>query len=204
VLISTEEESQTAGAFGQAAKTTILHKPFDFEKLMKALGAVTGRALKPIAERTGLSDSKSLFAGTSHSSVAPPPAGRPHVPADRTTLKVLLVDDSAPARMHARGVLKALGLTLFEEAVDGAQAVAVLARDKFDLIVTDYNMPYMDGAGLVGYLRQNPATVKVPIIMVTTEQDPAKLEAIRRLGVTVCDKTFHPAMVRQILDQLFG
>ena len=43
-------------------------------------------------------------------------------------------------------------------AADGAQAVAAVARETFDLIVTDYNMPYMDGRGLVGYLKQNPST----------------------------------------------
>jgi serine/threonine protein kinase/DNA-binding response OmpR family regulator len=203
VLISTEEESQTAGAFDQSGRATILHKPFDFDKLMKALSTVTGRTLKPVAERAGLSDSKSLFAGTSRAAMEPHVA-QPRVRPDLTTVKVLLVDDSAPARLHQRGILKGLGLVLFEEAADGAQAVNVLAREKFDLIVTDYNMPYMDGAGLVGYLRQNPATAKVPIIMVTTEQDPAKLDAIRRLGVTVCDKSFNPAVVRPILDQFFG
>ena len=51
------------------------------------------------------------------------------------------------------------------------------------MIVTDYNMPFMDGSGLVGYLKQNPSTASVPIIMVTTEQDPVKLDAVRQLGV---------------------
>ena len=62
-------------------------------------------------------------------------------------------------------------------------------------------MPFMDGRGLVGYLKQNPATASVPIIMVTTETDPAKLEAVRRLGVTaICDKSFQPEVVRKIVD----
>ena len=86
-----------------------------------------------------------------------------------------------------------------------AQAVAIVVRETFDLIVTDYNMPYMDGRGLVGYLKQNPATASVPIIMVTTEQDPGKLEAVRaKLGVAaVCDKSFPPdSAVRNIIDEL--
>jgi two-component system chemotaxis response regulator CheY len=69
--------------------------------------------------------------------------------------------------------------------------------------VTDYNMPLMDGRSLVGYLKQNPATASVPIVMVTTEADPAKLAAIRALGVTaICPKQFPPDEVRRILDQL--
>jgi two-component system chemotaxis response regulator CheY len=61
----------------------------------------------------------------------------------------------------------------------------------------------MDGHGLVGYLKQNPATASVPIIMVTTETDPAKLEAIRGLGVAaICEKSFPREIVRKIVDEL--
>jgi two-component system chemotaxis response regulator CheY len=85
----------------------------------------------------------------------------------------------------------------------GRKPVAAAARETFDLIVTDYNIPYMDGRGLVGYLKQNPSTSSVPIVMVTTEQDPAKLEAVRQLGVAaVCDKSFPPEIVGKIIDQL--
>ncbi len=105
--------------------------------------------------------------------------------------------------MHMCEVLGGLGVTQFVEADDGAQAVAAMVRDAFDLIVTDYNMPFMDGGGLIGYLKQNPSTAAIPIIMVTTEQDPAKLEAVRRLGVAaICDKTFAPDVVGGLLDQL--
>ena len=72
------------------------------------------------------------------------------------------------------------------------------------MIVTDYNMPYMDGRGLVAFLKQNPATASVPIIMVTTETNPNKLESVRQLGVTVCDKSFQREVVGKILDQLMG
>ena len=121
----------------------------------------------------------------------------------RARLRVLIVDDSTPARVHIRRVLEGLGLAEFVEAADGAQAVAATATGSFDLIVTDYNMPFMDGRGLVGYLKQNPATATVPIIMVTTETDPANLEAVRQLGVAaVCEKSFPPEVVGNIIDQL--
>ena len=123
----------------------------------------------------------------------------------RKNLRVLIVDDSAPARLHVRQVLTKLGFSVFTDAVDGAQAVAATARDSFDLIVTDYNMPLMDGRGLVGYLKHNPATKSVPIIMVTTETDPDKLESVRRLGVAaICQKTFEQGEVSTIIDNLFG
>jgi len=86
---------------------------------------------------------------------------------------------------------------------DGAQAVAAVTRESFDLVVSDYNMPYMDGHGLVGFLKQNPSTAAVPIIMCTTEADPAKLEALHRLGVAgVCDKSFDSEHIREIVDRL--
>src|SRR5262249_10880653 len=151
----------------------LLKKPFTSEQLADALKVVTTR----------------------HT----PPQGA----AEFGRLSVLIVDDSAPARRHVRSVLAGLGISQFVEALDGAHAVAVLAGGKFDLIVTDYNMPHMDGRGLVGYLKENPATAGVPIIMVTTETDPAKLAAVRRLGVAaVCDKSFPADVVRRVLEQV--
>jgi two-component system, chemotaxis family, chemotaxis protein CheY len=150
----------------------VLPKPFTPEKLAEAVKLVTG------------------------------PSAKTALPAVFRQLRILIVDDSTTARMQVRQVLKGLGVERFTEAGDGAQAVAVLAREAFDLIVTDYNMPFMDGRGLVGYLKQNPDTATVPVIMVTTETDPAKIEAIRQLGVTVCDKSFPADAVRNILNQI--
>jgi two-component system chemotaxis response regulator CheY len=173
VLISSEAESSEVGSLSKCGNAVLLHKPFGPEQLVEALRVVAAR-------RPALFTAK-----------------------DRSRLRVLIVDDSAAARVHVRSVLTGLGLAQFVDAADGAQAVAVVAREPFDLIVTDYNMPYMDGRGLVGYLKQNPATASVPIIMVTTEQDPGKLEAVRQLGVTaICDKSFQPDAVRKILEEL--
>ena len=84
----------------------------------------------------------------------------------------MIVDDSATARIHVRTVLQGLGFSQFLEVPDGAHAIAMAARESCDLIVTDYNMPLMDGRALVSYLKQNPATAAIPIMMVTTETDP--------------------------------
>jgi serine/threonine protein kinase len=182
VLISSESESADASSLTQCGQAVMLQKPFSRERLIEALSLVSGQLLK---ERLG--------------AATPEPApGKA-----RAEARILIVDDSAAARVHIRKVLAGLGLTHFAEAVDGAQAVAALVRDTYDLIVTDYNMPFMDGGGLVGYLKQNPPTAAIPIIMVTTEQDPAKLNAVRRLGVAaICEKTFPPDVVGGLLDQL--
>jgi two-component system chemotaxis response regulator CheY len=174
VLISSESESPEAGSLTQCGYAIALQKPFTRAKLLEALRLVSG----------GLKQQVNGAAKT------------------RANARVLIVDDSAPARVHVREVLTGLGMTHFVEAADGAQAVAALVRDTFDLIVTDYNMPFMDGGGLVGYLKQNPATASVPIIMVTTEQDPLKLNAVRKLGVAICNKSFAPDIVGGLLDQV--
>lgn len=127
-------------------------------------------------------------------------SGKPPVAADR---RVLLVDDSAAARAHVRSVLAGLGLHSIVEAADGAQAVALLEKESFDLVVTDYNMPHLDGRGLLEHIRRRSATPAVPVIMVTTETDPGKLAAVRQLGVNaICPKSFEPAMVRGILNTI--
>jgi serine/threonine protein kinase len=172
VLISSEGASSEAGGLSKCDKAVVLQKPFTPEQLGEALRLV--------------STAQPLSASTT----------------ERGKIRALIVDDSAVARRHIQGVLTGLGLSQFVTAADGAQAVAAVAGGTFDLIVTDYNMPYMDGRGLVGYLKQNPATASIPIIMVTTEQDPGKLEAVRQLGVAVCDKSFPTEVARKIIDQL--
>jgi two-component system chemotaxis response regulator CheY len=187
LLISTTSQSENSGSLSKVANARILTKPFTIEQLAESLSAVTRRTV----------------ASSGRSSVHAP-ATDPKLAA-RARFKVLIVDDSAAARLHERGILQSLGFIQFTEAVDGAQAVAHTAGATFDLVVTDYNMPHMDGRGLVGYLRQNPATANVPIIVVTTETDPAKLAEVQRLGASaICDKRFTVEIVRALLEQLLG
>jgi serine/threonine protein kinase len=181
VLISSETESKEVGSLSRFGKAMLLKKPFTAAQLGDAIRLVSEGPPSSLAPRA--------------SSLAPSQGpGR---------LRVLIVDDSAAARVHVRNVLTGLGLSQLVEAPDGARAVAAVAGDRFDLILTDYNMPYMDGRSLVAFLKQNPATAAVPIIMVTTEKDPAKLEAVRQLGVAaVCDKSFPAETVRNIIERL--
>jgi CheY-like chemotaxis protein len=184
VLISSESEGKEAEALGHSGHAALLHKPFTADSLMSALKLAC----------PAFANLKTMSASTYVAPTPLTPARRP--------CHVLLVDDSAAARFHIRNVLASLGLTHVSEAEDGAEAVACLAREKYDLIITDYNMPLMDGRGLIAYMRQNPATASVPIIMVTTETDPSRLDAIRQLGVTVCAKSFPVDVARKLIDTL--
>jgi two-component system chemotaxis response regulator CheY len=116
---------------------------------------------------------------------------------------VLVVDDSAAARSHVRSVLAGLGVRDVVETADGAQAVELLKKESFDLVVTDYHMPGLDGRGLLEFIRRRSSCPSVPVIVVTTETDPARLAALRHLGVSaICDKTFKPEVVRGVIEPL--
>jgi serine/threonine protein kinase/DNA-binding NarL/FixJ family response regulator len=208
VLISSEAENVEGGILPQSGQAIILQKPFTAEALVQALRLSSPRlnALKPpsgaaLKPPSGASNMPEATAPDSGTGKAP---NRQTPTPDRSKYRVLIVDDSAPARVNERNVLKALGFSQFFEAADGAQAVAVVYTQKIDLIILDYYMPHMDGRALVGYLKQNAPTASVPIIMVTMETDPCKLETVRQLGVVaICEKSFPAKEVRKIIEQLF-
>jgi two-component system chemotaxis response regulator CheY len=123
---------------------------------------------------------------------------------DIKAVRVLLVDDSRLARNHIRRVLENMGIKKITEAENGAHALTFLKDDEFDLVVTDYNMPEMDGRELSEFIRYNPSTTHIPIIMVTSEStDSAHMTNIQQTGVNaLCDKPFESDQVRQILASL--
>ncbi|MBC8355004.1 MAG: response regulator [Planctomycetes bacterium] len=119
-------------------------------------------------------------------------------------LRVLVVDDSSVARRRIQQVLTDLGFAQFTCVTDGTDAITELENQTFDLVVTDYNMPKMNGNELLAYIRSESSQPDVPIIMVTTEFDPLKLAEIYQLGVSaICNKSFDPELVRNIIVRLF-
>ncbi len=124
---------------------------------------------------------------------------------DITALRILLVDDSRMARRHLRRVFEALGAESFLEAGNGREAVALLDEHPVDLIVTDYNMPEMDGAELTQYVREHGTLSHLPVLMISSRPDQASLSGVAQAGVdTLCDKPFEPETARQTLIRLFG
>jgi two-component system chemotaxis response regulator CheY len=118
-------------------------------------------------------------------------------------IRVLLVDDSRLARNHIKRVLNNLGLMKVIEAVDGQQAINLLRDNMFDLVVTDYNMPDVDGRELTRYIREQSQQSHLPILMVTSESKDTHLANIEQDGVNaLCDKPFEPQLVKQILFKL--
>ena len=80
-----------------------------------------------------------------------------------------------------------------------------MQQNRFDLIVTDYHMPRMDGHKLVSHIRQQGSQPDIPVIMVTTEFNPQKLAPIYQLGVSaICNKSFDRELVRNVVIGLFA
>lgn len=119
---------------------------------------------------------------------------------DITELNVLLVDDSVTARNHVKRVLINLGIQNIQTAANGVEAVQLLSSAEFDLIVTDLNMPEMDGEQLTQYVRNDMGNTYIPILMVTSEDNQARLGHVQQAGVSaICDKPFEPQSIREIL-----
>ena len=97
-------------------------------------------------------------------------------------MKILLVDDSKTMRNIQKGFLSSLTGAEFAEAGDGVAALAVLAGQRFDLILIDWNMPNMDGLTLVQRIRQSDK--KTPLVMVTTEAEKSRVLDAIKAGVS--------------------
>lgn len=96
---------------------------------------------------------------------------------------ILSVDDSASIRQMVKQTLAGAGYNVVQ-ANDGAEGLAKARENSVDLIVTDLNMPVMNGLGLIRELRKLPAYKGVPIIFLTTESDAAIKQEAKLAGAT--------------------
>lgn len=83
--------------------------------------------------------------------------------------KVLVVDDFPSMRKIIARILKQIGIVNIVEAKDGHEALRKMREDKFDLILLDWNMPNLDGLGVLKIMKANIATASIPVIIVTAE-----------------------------------
>lgn len=119
---------------------------------------------------------------------------------DVAHLRVLLVDDSLTARNHIGRVLSDLGIGYIAKAENGVDAVTLLKQDDFDLVITDLNMPDMDGQALTKYIRSELGNSFIPILMVTSEQNQTRLDQVQQAGISaLLDKPFEPETIRATL-----
>jgi two-component system, chemotaxis family, chemotaxis protein CheY len=97
--------------------------------------------------------------------------------------RIITVDDAATMRKMVSMTLKGAGHDVIE-ASDGVEALNSLSQRQVDLVITDVNMPNMDGIELTRQLRALPNYKTTPIVLLTTESDPAKKDAGRAAGAT--------------------
>lgn len=178
MLISSERNKKYLEQLRQSGVLAILPKPFSAKAITRALKAT----LDIISEEEVELD---------------------HF--DVTLLRVLVVDDSRFARKHIIRVLAGMGIPEPVEAENGKQAIVHLSEQSFDLIVTDYNMPEMDGRELTETVRGSNAYSHIPILMVSSEANDTHLANIAQAGVdAICDKPFEPATVRELLYKIMS
>jgi len=178
VLISSETRLRYLDPVRQAGTSAILPKPFTDKELTAALLATLDLVDPNEFELADM---------------------------DPESLQVLVVDDSQLSRKHIMRILASMGIRHFTTAEDGMEALEIINRQFFDFIITDYNMPKMDGKELIDEIRNNSSQSSIPIMMVTSEENNNRLAAVQNAGVSaICDKPFEPATVREIVQRILS
>ncbi len=120
----------------------------------------------------------------------------------RMAKKILAVDDSKSMREMVSFTLKSAGYDVVE-AEDGKAALAAIVGMKIDAVITDLNMPNMNGFELIRSLRADPSYKFTPILMLTTEGDAAKKEEGKSSGATGwIVKPFNPDKLIEVLKKV--
>ena len=119
-------------------------------------------------------------------------------------MKILVVDDFSTMRRIVRNLLKELGFANVEEAEDGAVALQKLHEGGFDFVVTDWNMPNIDGLQLLQAIRSNPALSRLPVLMITAEAKKENIIAAAQAGANgYIVKPFTAATLAEKLQKIF-
>ncbi len=118
--------------------------------------------------------------------------------------KILAVDDSASMRQMVTFTLKGAGFDVVE-AADGVEALGKAKSQTFDLVISDVNMPKMDGLTLIKELRKLPAFKFIPMLMLTTESTADKKQEGRAAGATGwIVKPFNPEQLLATIKKVLG
>ncbi len=99
-------------------------------------------------------------------------------------LKILVVDDFSTMRRIVRNLLKELGYANVDEAENGADALNKLRGGGFDLVISDWNMPLMDGLAMLRAIRADSSLARLPVLMVTAEAKKENIIAAAQAGAS--------------------
>ncbi len=174
MLISSETDIRYLEPLRQARVIAILPKPFSADQLRKSLVATLDYLQPDPLQLKQFSPEE---------------------------LRVLIVDDSFTSRRIVRQMLERMGIEQVVEVENGQQSVQLIERESFDLIVTDYHMPDMDGQELSQFIRNQSTQQSVTVLMITSETDQRRLAGIAQSGVSaVFDKPFTIDTLRRTIE----
>lgn len=126
------------------------------------------------------------------------------MPAARS-ISVVIVDDQLSMRALVRNGLQQVGFTDVREAADGKDALQVLMSRPAHLVISDFNMPNMDGLSLLKSIRGNPGMAKTAFIMLTGRADGELLKAAKAFNVNnYVMKPFTVATLKERIESVFG
>ena len=119
-------------------------------------------------------------------------------------MNILIVDDFSTMRRIIKNLLRDLGFTNTSEADDGTTALPMLQTGKFDFLVTDWNMPGMQGIDLLKAVRSDPELASLPVLMVTAESKRDQIVEAAQAGVNgYVVKPFTAATLKEKIDKIF-
>ena len=120
------------------------------------------------------------------------------------TMKILIVDDFPTMRRIIKNLLKDLGFENVDEAEDGAMGLEKLRNGNFEFVVSDWNMPNMDGLEMLKTIRADPNLSKLPVLMVTAEAKKENIIAAAQAGANgYVVKPFTAATLEEKLNKIF-
>jgi two-component system chemotaxis response regulator CheY len=120
-------------------------------------------------------------------------------------MKVLVVDDFPTMRRIVKNILRQLGINNISEAEDGVKASALLEIDRFDLIISDWNMPNMTGIELLRHVRGTERIKDIPFLMVTAEaQQENIIEAVKAKVSNYIVKPFTADTLNEKMEKIFS
>jgi two-component system chemotaxis response regulator CheY len=120
-------------------------------------------------------------------------------------IRALVVDDQQTIRSLVRNGLKEIGLTEIEDAVDGEDGLRALMQHRINLIISDFNMPKLDGLGLLRAVRATPQFKSIGFIMLTGRADNDLVARAQQFGVNnYLVKPFTVATLRAKIEEVYG
>lgn len=119
-------------------------------------------------------------------------------------MKILIVDDFSTMRRIVKNLLRDLGFNNTQEADDGLTALPMLKKGEFDFVVTDWNMPGMQGIDLLKHIRTDDELKHLPVLMITAEAKREQIIEAAQAGVNgYIVKPFTAATLKEKLDKIF-